>query len=291
MIKKYSLAGLGVVFATTAVLAADLPSRRAPPVYVPPVVALPYSWTGLEFGLTTSYAIPNGQSVGITPFGGAIGQPSGISLNKSGSDDVGAGVSANYQFTPGRGIVVGAMADVAYFNLHAYRDVYAGTGVSNFQERLAYLGTANGRIGYAFDRLLIYGVGGLAYGDVHNSAYFYSGAAPAYYGSASQLKTGWDVGGGVEYAIPADSILNKLSVEKLLGLDKKLGLDIFEGTIRAEYVHYDLGTQSVAINSFGVAPGAYVGRFRTEGNLIRVGLGYKFNGFGGGASAPVVARY
>ena len=31
---------------------------------------------------------------------------------------------------------------------------------------LAFLGTVRGRVGYAFDRLLVFGTGGLAYGDV-----------------------------------------------------------------------------------------------------------------------------
>ena len=95
------------------------------------------------------------------------------------------------------------------------------------------------------------------------------------------------MGGGIEYAIPANSVLNYLSVEKLLGIDKKLGLDIFDGTIRAEYVHYDLGTETYAATPIGGAAGAYTISSRTQGNLIRVGLGYKF----GGATAPVVARY
>lgn len=289
VINKFSLACAGVAVTTTAALAADLPSRRAPPVYVPPPpLAIPYSWTGLEFGLTTSAAIPNGQSVTTTPVGGAVAQPSPISLNKGGFDNVGGGVAANYQLHPGSGVVFGAAADVNYFNLHAYEDIFTPAGKANYQERLAYLGTANGRLGYAFNRLLIYAVGGYAWGNVHVSENLY---APAYFGTSSHpFKSGYDVGGGVEYAIPADSILNKLSVEKLLGIDKKLGLDIFEGTIRAEYVHYDLGTETVGVAGIGGAPGGYVARFRTEGNLVRVGLGYKFNGLSG-TPAPVVARY
>ena len=108
---------------------------------------------------------------------------------------------------------------------------------------LGYLGTANGRIGYAFDRVLVYATGGLAFGEVHSSVNINGG--PAYAGTYNNTKTGYDVGGGLEYAIPTDSFLNYLSVEKILGIDKKLGLDAFDGTIRAEYIHYDLGTETV----------------------------------------------
>ena len=285
MINKLCVASMGVVLVTTAALAADLPSRRAPPAFVAPIPT-GYNWSGFEFGLTTSYTFPSGQTVNTTPFGGATPQPSPISLNKSGFDDVGGGVAYNYQFTPGSGIVVGGAADVSYFNLHAYEDVFTPTGKINDQERLAYLGTANGRLGYAFDRILLYAVGGLAFGEIHTSTNIVIGG-PAYSGTFNNTRTGFDVGGGIEYAIPTNSILNYLSVEKLLGIDKKLGLDIFDGTIRAEYIHYDLGTDTVAVNSFGAAPGSYVSTFKTQGNLIRVGLGYKFNG----TPAPVVARY
>ncbi len=281
---------IALMGATTAAMAADLPSRRAPPVYVPPIAPAGYNWTGLEFGLTTSYTIPNGQNVQTTPFGGAAPAPGGISLNKSSFDEVGGGVAANYQLRPGSGFVFGGQADVSYFNLHAYRDVFLPDGGKfNYQQRLAYLGTANGRIGYAFDRILVYATGGFAYGEVHNSV-LNDFAGPQYFGTASRISKGYDVGGGAEYAIPPDSILNKLSVEKLLGIDKKLGLDIFDGTIKAEYVHYDLGRESFAVNALNGNLGGYVASTRTEGNLIRVGLGYKFNGLNAPA-APVVARY
>ncbi len=289
VITRTCLAGLGVVFATTASFAADLPSRRAPPVYVPPL-AVPFSWTGLEFGLTTSFTFPSGQSVVTTPQGGAIAQPSPISLNKSSFDEVGGGVAYNYQLKPGSGLVLGVAADVNYFNLHAYEDIFPDAGKFNAQQRLAYLGTANGRLGYAFDHFLIYALGGFAFGEVHSSVNIYNAiGAPAYGGTftGNTLRPGYDVGGGIEYAIPANSFLNYLSVEKLLGFDKKLGLDAFQGTIRAEFVHYDLGTETVGVNPIGGAVGSYVSRFRTQGNLVRVGLGYKF----GGAPAPVVARY
>ena len=281
---------IALMGATTAAVAADLPSRRAPPVYVPPIMATGYNWTGLEFGLTTSYTIPNGQNNQTVPFGGAAPAPGGISLNKSGFDDVGGGVAANYQLRPGSGVVFGVQADVDYFNLHAYEDLFLlNGGKFNFQQRLAYLGTANGRVGYAFDRLLIYATGGFAYGEVHNSV-LNEFAGPQYFGTASRISKGYDVGGGIEYAIPPDSFLNKLSVEKILGLDKKLGLDIFDGTLRAEYVHYDLGRETFAVNALNGNPGGYVASTRTEGSLIRVGLGYKFNGLNAPA-APVVARY
>ena len=297
MIKSYLMAGAALALATTAATAADLPSRRAPPVYVPPPIITPYSWTGLEFGLTTSYSFSGSKSVSTTPFGGTFGQASFASLNRSAFDTVGGGVAANYQFTPGSGIVVGAAADVNYFNLQKFLYTgYVGGIGGDYQQRIAYIGTANGRVGYAFDHIMVYGVGGFAYGELHDSAYLFSGNSPApYFGTSGNIATGYDYGGGIEYAIPADSILNYLSVEKLLG--KFMGgtkisalsfLDSLSSTLKVEFVHYDLGTRTVVSTSTVGAPGGFVNRFRTEGNILRFGLGYKF---GGNAATPVVARY
>ncbi len=297
MIKKALMACVGMVVAASAAGAADLPSRRAPPVYVPPVVAVPYSWTGLEFGLTTSYSLGGNKSVTTEPFGGTFGAPGYASLSKSGLDTVGGGVAYNYQLRPGSGIVVGGAADVNYFNLKkiAYGANNGGTG-GDYQQRLAYLGTANGRVGYAFDHIMVYGFGGFAYGELHDSAYLFSANSPAaYFGTSGNISTGYDYGGGVEYAIPADSVLNYLSVEKLFG--KFMGgtkisalsfLDALSSTLRVEFVHYDLGTRTVVATSTVGNPGGFINRFKTEGNVIRFGLGYKFDGMN---SAPVVARY
>lgn len=302
MIKTMFIATAAVAFAATAASAADLPSRIAPPVFVPPPVA-GYSWTGFEFGLTTSYAFSGRQNVYTSgnddaANGVATGtRPGVVSMRKSGFDDVGGEVGYNYQFTPGSGFVVGGIVDVSYLNLKKNNTVYddqpLGFGdpsQSYFHQRLSYLGTANGRLGYAFDHLLIYGVGGFAFGGVHNSTSLYnSGLGETYYGTSNKTMTGYDYGGGAEYAIPNDSFLNYLSVEKLFGFDKTLGLNIFESTIRAEFIHYNLGTSNVLVRSTAAGPvgSSYSSRFKSEGNLVRVGLGYKYSP----VASPVVARY
>ncbi len=67
---------------------------------------------------------------------------------------------------------------------------------------LDYFGTVRGRLGYAFDRTLVYGTGGFAYG---------SGSADRSFGGYAgndSFRTGYAVGGGIEYALPTDSFLN-----------------------------------------------------------------------------------
>ena len=55
-----------------------------------------------------------------------------------------------------------------------------------------WLATVRGRAGYAWDRILFYGTGGAAFGNVQTVA----GALP--YDSVTQ--TGWTAGAGVEWA-------------------------------------------------------------------------------------------
>lgn len=291
LIRTFLVATIGSSLLAVSAFAADLPSRRAPPVFEPtPVIPPAFSWSGLEFGLTTSYSFSGSKSISNTPFGGTSGQPYYLSNSKSGLDEVGGGVGYNYQFTPGAGVVIGGMVDVNYFNLKKFLPTVAYGGLGgDEQTRLSYLGTANGRLGYGFDHFLVYATGGFAFAGLHTSAYLYSpGESFPYFGTNGSIATGYDVGGGAEYAIPANSILNYLSVEKLLGLDKKFGLDMLEPTLRVEFIHYDLGSRTVSATNSGGEPGGYLAQFRTAGNVIRFGLGYKF---GGTPAAPVVARY
>ena len=45
-----------------------------------------------------------------------------------------------------------------------------------------------GRLGYAYDRYLLYGTGGVAFGDIKNAG-------------ASTTRTGWTLGAGIEAAL------------------------------------------------------------------------------------------
>ncbi len=53
-------------------------------------------------------------------------------------------------------------------------------------------GSIRGRLGYAYDRYLLYGTGGLAFGDIKGPA------------GASSTKTGWTLGAGIEAALTSN---------------------------------------------------------------------------------------
>ena len=275
---------IGLALSASAVLAADLPSRRAPPVYIPPPV-VGYSWTGFEAGLHSAYTFSSNNHVSTTPTTG--GRPAFLNTQKDGSSNVGAGVGYNYQFTPGSGVVIGASVDADWVDLHKNAYYLAPASLSIYHQRLDTLGTVNGRLGYAFNRLLVYGTGGFAFGDPgYGGTFFTNGKAAAFGGNNGSLQGGYDFGGGIAYALPNDSIFDKFSIERYLGLNKLIG--DFTTTIKVEYIHYDLGSQTVQLNGIGGSPN-FALRYHTEGNQVRAGLLYSFGG--PTTAVPVVARY
>jgi outer membrane immunogenic protein len=113
---------------------------------------------------------------------------------------------------------------------------------------------------------LLYGTGGLAIGDIKTSTTVVpsavgvtcAGNALCIAGSGSFIRAGWTAGAGVEQGIGNN------------------------WTVKAEYLHYDLGT--VSHNVVGVSPAfpALIGAVglkadtRVSGEIARVGVNYRF---------------
>jgi outer membrane immunogenic protein len=156
----------------------------------------------------------------------------------------------------------------------------------NANGNMNFLGTVRGRLGYlAMPNLLVYGTGGLAYGNVTYSVdlaqYGYSSAGAttqAAFANAnnSAVQVGWTAGGGAEWMFMQN------------------------WSAKVEYLYYDLGSADLILNSYAgpLGSGAAVGTStaawtastinpRVTGNLVRAGVNYHFNS----APAPVVAKY
>jgi outer membrane immunogenic protein len=158
----------GIAFAAGSLLsifsaqAADLPPARrpaavAPVPYAPPV----YNWSGFYVGgnLGAGFA----DSSWTDPFTGAHN-----TFNKTGF--IGGGqVGANWQINA---LVLGIEGDFDWTS------------------------TVTGRAGVAFDRLLVYGKGGVAFAHDNDSLNDIFGSTA----SASATRTGWTAGAGLEYA-------------------------------------------------------------------------------------------
>ncbi|MBE7244767.1 MAG: hypothetical protein INR63_07450, partial [Actinomycetospora chiangmaiensis] len=195
------------VSASLSAQAADLPRQAPPP---PPPPALPvFTWTGFYAGVNAGYAFPTGGSGFTDPTYGAV-----TGGGRSGGFAGGGQIGYNYQFTPGSGFVVGVETDIQGAALAKADAAYLGaTPYYSIRPSLDYFGTVRGRVGYAFDRVLVYGTGGFAYGDVNRRTTYYgpnANTTPFFQGNSNGLKTGYAYGGGIEYALPANSFLSFL---------------------------------------------------------------------------------
>ena len=219
MIKPLLLAGPMAVLLAGAASAADLPRRVAPPVFT---TVPAFSWTGFYAGLNAGYGFDANSSSGATVIGTsaasgiiANGADPGLvafsNRNANNGFSGGGQVGYNYQFTPGSGVVAGVEADAQYLGFGSNRSAASFVGTPNPDltfvnpnglSTLDYFGTVRGRLGYAFDRTLVYGTGGFAYGGGGGSSFGLPNS------SSDTFRTGWAAGGGVEYALPSDSFLN-----------------------------------------------------------------------------------
>ncbi|SDR26878.1 outer membrane immunogenic protein [Rhizobiales bacterium GAS191] len=282
--KKFLMATTALaMFGVGAASAADLPSRKGPPiapVYVPPA----FTWTGFYVGVNAGYGWANNSKNNVLPAGAIpIGGFFPTSSSNNGGFVGGGQAGYNYQLTPGQGFVLGAEADIDYVGISKKRNnsvpftlattpgttFFPGTSGSGSSSS-GYLGTVRARVGYAFDRFLVYGTGGLAYGDIgRNSnrgltAVTAAGATSpitglnlgvpqtAFLGSSSNSSSniGWTIGGGLEYAVWQN------------------------WTVKAEYLYYNLGSKK----NNAVLPFVVANRKNSDndGSIVRVGVNYKF---------------
>ena len=96
-------------------------------------------------------------------------------------------------------LLLGLEADVSFPNFRDDDDLVSSrsTSTGNVAERLDLLGRARGRLGYAFDRWLIYGSGGFAWS---LGRFIQSSGQPPTDNDSLHFRPGWTLGAGVEFA-------------------------------------------------------------------------------------------
>jgi len=187
------IGGLALVFVRSlSVNAADM-TPVAQPVIAATSGYIParYLWSGFYLGAAvggafgTSTLNVNGATIEdkiSTPFA-ASGAPSLSGFL------VGGYAGINYQFDS---VVIGAESD--FTGTWANGNVNDAAG-NNLQTKVFWTASLTGRLGYAFDRLLIYVKGGpgFAYDRDYVTVGFHQGSGGTY-------QIGWTAGGGVDYA-------------------------------------------------------------------------------------------
>jgi len=226
MTRFTSLALAAALLGSVSAHAADLAPAPVEP-YAPAV--LPFSWTGFYVGAHAGYGTGS----------------SDLFIDAKGSGDVGdwssdgffggAQVGYNQQFG---GFVIGAEIDGSFSGIDGDLSL-ADLTVTDTD--LDWFGTARLRAGFAWDRALFYGTGGVAFGEVENSIL----VGPDTRASGSDTSVGWTAGLGLEYAF----------------------LDNWSAKV--EYLHVDLGDNDFTVEGVDV-------EFDNQFDLFRLGVNYRF---------------
>ena len=222
--RKFLLASAAFALAFAAAAnAADL--QRAPPPVMPtkapPFVSPVLDWTGFYVGVNGGGGWGHSWSDltgGVHTSGGVVGGTAGY----------------NAQFGSW---VLGLEGDLDWSDVGGTSNAAGcpGCGVQN-----DWLGTARGRVGYAFGNFLPYVTGGLAVGDVNATA-------PGFTGQTN-TQIGWAAGAGAEYALSRN------------------------WSAKLEYLHVDLGRFDCNVNCGGTP----TDNVSSHENLVRGGINFRF---------------
>jgi outer membrane immunogenic protein len=251
----------------------------------PPVPVL--SWTGWYAGLNAGATWSNNKDIDIVSAGvfnpigfvpdimnqGAAGATANLSNGNKVGFIGGGQIGYNWQVT---NWLWGIEADIQGIGqssngVTATTSVLANNGlpiITNLDasKKLDWLGTARARLGFlATPTLLLYGTGGLAYGEVKSSAFIsQSHAVSDTFGSTaasfSETRAGWTAGAGAEWLFAP------------------------HWSAKVEYLYYDLGdisynagTLNAAFTNgfvrYGISPEVST---RFNGSIARAGVNYHF---------------
>ncbi len=274
--KKLWLAAVaGLALTATSAFAADL---GQPYVKAPPPAPPPPSWTGFYIGANGGwgFARDTGDSNCINPAGviGGTGCWDGIgSIVKPEGGLAGGQIGYNWQ----SGIVVyGFETDFQWANI---KDTASATAVCTglcgpangdftASQKLDWFGTVRGRLGIApYNNALLYVTGGLIYGREKVSSDLFFPTGVEYFASTSQTRTGGTVGVGLEY----------MFTPYLSG--------------KIEGLWYDMGRETLVAPASTHNGFANSTTFNFQGAIVRGGLNWRVNWFGGGGPGPYQGQY
>lgn len=254
--KKVLLAGAAIAALTLGAFPAAAADLSNQPVYKAPAsVPVVYNWTGFYIGGNVGYGWGDKD---WTQTSSSFGLTLDRSANSAKVDGFlgGAQIGANWQ------------SGMWVFGIEGDWDWTNADGCSGHVVFVAYSGCTNanwyatvaGRLGVAFDRTLVYAKGGVAFAD-ENHFITFNGVTTT--SNPSNTRTGWVVGGGVEYGFWDN------------------------WSVKLEYNYMDFGKDNSTF-TYSANPAGLVERWNIDQTVqvVKLGVNYRFNW-----GAPVVARY
>jgi outer membrane immunogenic protein len=219
------------------------------PLKAPPAVIPVFSWTGCYVGVEGGGNWGRSQHFQDDPF--VVGAAAVLGLSQTGGINLSGGmaggtIGCNYQTG---NLVFGVENDFSWTNKKGTASLippFVTTDSATTSE--SWIGTFRGRVGYAWDRWLVFGTGGAA---ITREAHQLCGPVSGCAGAAANV-AGWTAGAGVEYAF--------------------LGA----WSVKAEYLHADFGRQTFTRATLP-AGGFFAARDVTlTDDMVRVGINYAF---------------
>ncbi|MGP0058959.1 MAG: outer membrane protein [Beijerinckiaceae bacterium] len=291
---KLFAAAIAGTFIAGSALAADLPSRAEPPVYIPPPVA---TWTGFYTGVNAGVgwsnesfvtSVPGAPNTLFTaPFDGSLGWGANLPGSSRIGFTGGGQVGYNYQISQ---IVLGIETDFQYYGPPVSNNTSfvsttppgtTGLVTNHVNSSTPWFGTVRGRLGTTAitPSLLVYATGGLAYGrenttDAMSTTNAGGALDETFPFSTSATKLGYTVGGGLEYMFAPN------------------------WSVKAEYLYVNLRANSgQTLATTTLTPSALATDIMTFNssrdvlNIARLGINYKFGWAPPPPPVPVVAKY
>ena len=238
--RGFALAAALLTLSAGGAALADGPLPKRSPVYAPTA----YNWTGCYLGGHV------GGLTGTTQWSDPLGN-FGPFLNNTDIDftsaTYGGHAGCNAQFGQ---VVIGLEGDWSWASVNEFFLNDLAAMDAGFRSRFDSYGSLRGRLGYAFDRWLVYGTGGWAFSKIRAGGELYADPSLTVLIDdtlRTTIRSGWTAGGGVEFALTNNII------------------------IRGEYLYYDFGKHLVA--DFGGGDQEFA---EPSFHVARVGISYKF---------------
>ena len=274
MKRLLAASALSVIALASQANAADLAAR---PVYTkaPEFVPVVNNWSGWYIGGNVGYGWGNSDvTFGDLP-GGTLGNLGVLNQTAgNGTSGVFGGGQVGYNWQMGS-FLAGLEADIQGSGIKGttqltpavnFNPLAGEVTTGSSESKLNWFGTVRGRLGVtAAPNFLLYGTGGLAYGEVNHSGnvqdFFpatLGDSGHTFPASVTQTKTGWAAGAGAEWMFTRG------------------------WSAKVEYLHVDLGSSSAIGNhlqngapdtTFGPVGYSWNNRF----DSVRAGVNYHFN--------------
>ena len=236
----------GLLAASRVAFGADIIPGPAPMPL--PAVPFPYNWSGVYIGGNGGYGWAS--ATGTASISGGFLNGASASTSGSGNGGIAGGqLGFNWQINQ---LVLGVEGDMQWSGQSTTTNTPSCFGFCTITETagINWFGTARARAGVAFDRVLLYGTGGVACANWNDSVSASGLGVTANLVSLSATSIGWTAGAGIE-----------------VGITPYL-------SARVEYLFMDFSNVSASapVNFFG---GTATETVTIKDNVVRAGINFR----------------